>query len=106
VYAVYNRNIHIPGASSADIWYFRQEAALSSGATEHPTMAAHPQLWVYAAVREGAIFTHDIDLASAMNEAYEAEVAQINATAERARFGPAPATIDSDRYVTFGEASN
>jgi len=99
VYAIYNRNIHIPGATSADIFYFRQEAALSSGSTEHPTMAAHPQLWIYAAVREGAIFTHDLDLATAMNDAYMADVAAINKQAKYARFSAAPATVDSGRNV-------
>lgn len=95
VYAIYNRNISIPGATSADITYYRQEAALSSGSTEHPTMAAHPQLWIYAAVREGAIWTHDLDLAQIMDQAFKDEVAQINSAASMGRYGIAPATIDS-----------
>ncbi len=102
VYAIYNRNIKIPGATSADITYYRQEAALSSGATEHPTMAAHPQLWIYAAVREGAIWTHDLDLAQVMDQAFKDEVAQINAAASMGRYGIAPATIDSGMNTYAG----
>lgn len=97
VYAIYGRNIHIPGATSADIWYFGQEAALSSGSTEHPTMAAFPQLWIYAAVAEGARLEKNWDLADRMELAYISLRDTINAQAQRARFGPAPAVIDSGR---------
>jgi hypothetical protein len=97
VYAIYGRNIHIPGASSADIWYFQQEAALSSGATEHATMAAFPQLWIYAAVAEGARIEKNWELADRMELAFQQLRDTINAQASRARFGPAPATVDSGR---------
>ena len=50
-------------------------------------MAAHPQLWIYAAVREGAIWTHDLELAMTMDQAFKDEVAQINAAAKVGRYG-------------------
>ncbi len=102
VYAIYNRNLFCPGATSATILYYRQEAALSSGATEHATMSAHPQLWIYAAVREGAIWTHDLELAQVMDQAFKDEVAQINSAARMGRYGIAPATIDSGMNTFAG----
>jgi hypothetical protein len=99
IYAVYGRNIYCPAATTVNIVYYQQEAALSSGTTEHATMAAFPQLWIYAAVAEGARIEKNWELADRMELAYQQLRDTINAQASRAQYGPAPAVIDSDRNV-------
>lgn len=106
VYAIRQRTIVVPGATTVDIWYYKLEAALSSGSTEHPTMAAHPQVWLAASMVEAALYLTDAELLQFWSGSYDAEVRAINAKAARGRFGPATAAINSDAYVTFGEAGN
>jgi hypothetical protein len=104
VYAIYNRSIHIPGCTTADLWYWRIEATLTVGTTEHPTMAAFPQLWIYAAVAEGARRSDDWEKAATMEQEFSSMVTSINARARDLRHGVAPAMIDSGRYLTFGDS--
>lgn len=106
VYTIQGRTLVAPGAEQVDIWYFKAEAALSSDSTEHPTMAAHPQIWQAAALVEAALFTNDTELLAMWASIYDAEVAAANRKAERARQGTAPAVIASDSYATFMEARN
>lgn len=101
VYTIANRNICIPGASSADLWYYRQEAALSSGSTEHATMAAHPQVWLLASLAEGHLYVQDTEEYMKTLELYQAEVAAINRAHKRLMTGPAPAVTTQDYFVDF-----
>lgn len=102
VYAVYGRNLLCPGASSLSLTYLKIEAVLSSGATEHPTMAAHPQVWTAASVMEGALYAHDTALYDYWAQAYRDEVFRVNAQARRLRTGPAPGPVASEYNVTSG----
>lgn len=106
VYCLRGRNITIPGATTATLWYFAVEAALASDSTEHPTMAAYPQIWQAATLLEASLFTNDAELLATWSGIYDAEVAAANRKAERARQGTAPAVIASDSYATFMEARN
>jgi hypothetical protein len=103
VYAIHGRNLWAPGATTVDITYFAIEAALTSGATEHPTMAAHPQIWLYASLAEAGLYTRDWDLMDRMAQAYGAEVREINARAEWARTGPAPSVV-TEQLMILSEA--
>lgn len=104
VYSIRGRKMTVPGATTVDLWYFAIEAALASDSTEHPTMAAYPQIWQAAALLEAALFTNDAELLATWSGIYDAEVAAANRKAERARQGTAPAVIASDSYSAFMEA--
>lgn len=106
VYCIRGRNLTVPGATTVDIWYYAAEATLTSDATEHPTMAAHPQLWQAATLYEAALFVTDAELTATWSAVYRDEVERINSRANRARVGTAPASINSDAYGTFMEARN
>jgi hypothetical protein len=106
VYAIYGRVLDAPGADEVDIWYFAAEPQLTSGTTEHPTMAAYPQLWIAAAMLEASLFLNDRESLQQWTAVYDAEVTLANRRAERLRQGTAPATISSDYYTTFAEAPN
>lgn len=99
VYTIANRNINIPGATSADLWYYRQEATLSSGATEHATMAAHPQVWLLASLAEGHLYVQDTEEYGKVVELFMAEVTAINRAHKRLQVGPAPATTTQDYFM-------
>lgn len=106
VYSVRGRYLTAPGATTVDIWYFATEAALVSGSTEHPTMAAHPQVWMLASLLEAGLYTRDWELMDRCTAQYAAEVTEINKRAEKARQGTGPAVVHSDQYSTFMEAAN
>jgi hypothetical protein len=106
VYCIRGGTITVPGASTVDIWYFAIEAPLTNGSTEHPTMAAWPQVWLAAAMLEASLYTNDVDALAQWSGVYDAEVAAANRRAERARQGTAPASITSDANVSFFEAPN
>jgi len=95
-YAIYGRNIYAPGATSLTVTYWKVEAALSSGSTEHPTMAAYPDLWRNAAVAEGYVYKRDFEAAQGFWTLYNDQVTAINAMSQRLRMGDAPAVITSD----------
>jgi hypothetical protein len=102
VYCVRGRNITVPGATSVTIWYFAIEATLTSDATEHPTMAAHPQVWQLATLAEAGMYLQDWELMDRCTLQYQEDVARINVRAEKLRQGKAPEMIASDRNTTFG----
>lgn len=106
VYAIRGREMTVPGATEVFIWYYVIEAKLTSGSTEHPTMAAHPQVWLAASMLEAGLYTADQELLQTWSNVYSSEVAAVNARAKRSRAGTAPATINSGAYSTFGEAVN
>lgn len=106
VYCIRGRQITVFGATTVDIWYFAQEAALTLDATEHPTMAAWPQVWLAASMLEACLYLNDTGALAQWTGTYDAEVALANRRAERARQGTAPATIGSDYNVSFFEARN
>lgn len=99
VYAIQGRNLWAPGATTVNITYFAIEAALTSGGTEHPTMAAWPQVWLYASLVEGALYTRDFELQDRVLLLYSAEVEAINNRAEIGRQGTAPSAVSD--YVTL-----
>lgn len=99
VYAIHGRNMWVPGATSVEITYFALEAALSSGATEHATMAAFPQIWLYASLAEAALYIRDWELMDRMTAMYSAEVQAANSRAELARQGTAPSVISDQLWV-------
>ena len=103
VFAIYGRNLWVPGATKIQLGYFQIEATLTSGGTEHPTMAAFPQVWLYASLAEAGLFTRDFELMDRTAGAYSAEVEAINQRAELARQGPAPSMI-SDQLAYQGMA--
>jgi hypothetical protein len=102
VYCIRGREITVPGAATVDIWYFAIEAKLVLDATELPTMAAHPQVWQLATLAEAGLYLQDWELLDRCTVQYGAEVQGINARAERARQGRAPAAVNSDIYIAFG----
>lgn len=106
VYAIRGREITVPGATTVDVWYFAQEATLTVDGTEHPTMAAWPQIWLAAAMLEASLYNNDTEALAQWTGTYDAEVAAANRRAERARQGTAPATILSDSNSSFFEARN
>jgi hypothetical protein len=103
VYCIYGRNIWVPGATTISLGYFKVEATLSSGSTEHPTMAAHPQIWLYASLAEAGLYTRDWDLMDRMTMAYREEVRLVNQRAEWARTGPAPSVV-TEQLMILSEA--
>lgn len=106
VYCVRGGSIAIPGTATASLWYWKAEPKLVTGTTEHPTMAAHPQLWVAAAMLEAALYLADTEQLATWSGVYQGEVDRINAAARRTITAPAPAAINTDAYSTFGEALN
>lgn len=102
VYCIRGREVTIPAASTVTLWYISQEAPLVLDATEHPTMAAHPQVWLLASLMEAGLFLQDWDLHDRTREQYVAEVSEVNKRADRLRQGRAPEMIDSDRNTAFG----
>lgn len=106
VYAINGRTFWCPGATTVDITYIRQEATLTTGGTEHPTMAAHPQLWTWASLAEAGLFLRDWELMDRMTALYMQEVLDVNRAAERGRQGTAPAVVNSDAYSTFMDPVN
>lgn len=103
VFGIHGRNLWAPGCTTVDITYFAQEAALSSGSTEHATMAAWPQIWLFASLAEAALYIRDWDLMDRMTALYQQEVQAVNRRAELARQGPAPAMV-SDQLSIQGMA--
>jgi hypothetical protein len=99
VYAIHGRNFWCPGATTVDLTYFAIEATLTSGATEHPTMAAQPQIWLYASLAEAGLYIRDFELMDRMTQAYSAEVQAVNARAELARQGVAPSMISDSLSI-------
>jgi hypothetical protein len=93
VYAIRGRNITVPGATTVDIWYYATEATLTSDATEHPTMAAYPQIWQLATLMEAGLYLQDWDLHDRTREQYVLEVEAVNSRASDLRYGVAPAQI-------------
>ena len=104
VYCIYGRNLWVPGATTISLGYFKVEATLTSGATEHPTMSAWPQVWLYASLAEAGLYTRDFELMDRMTQAYSAEVQAVNARAELARQGVAPSMI-SDQLANQSMAA-
>ena len=104
VYSIYGRNIWVPGATTISLGYFKIEATLTSGATEHPTMSAWPQVWLYASLAEAGLYTRDFELMDRMTQAYSAEVQAVNARAELARQGTSPSMI-SDQLANQSMAA-
>jgi hypothetical protein len=102
VYCVRGREITIPSATSVTIWYITQEATLVLDATEHPTMAAHPQVWLLASLMEAGYFLQDWELVDRTRDQYVAEVTEINKRADRLRHPHSPEAISSDRNTAFG----
>lgn len=106
VYAIQGRVMTAPGAgASCSLWYYRIEPALTLNATEHPTMAAHPQIWLAASMMEAALYTADTEQLATWSGLYDQEVQRVNFAAQRAR-QLAPAGINSDAFSTFAEAAN
>jgi len=103
VYAIYGRNIWVPGATTVDLTYFKADATLTSGSTEHASMLNHPQIWLYASLAEAALYIRDFELMDRMTAMYQLEVQAANARAELARQGPAPSMI-SDQLSIQGMA--
>jgi len=99
VYCIFGRNLWSPGATTISLGYFKIEAALTSGATEHPTMAAQPQIWLYASLAEAGLYIRDFELMDRMTQAYSAEVQAVNARAELARQGVAPSMISDSLSI-------
>jgi len=99
VYCIFGRNLWSPGATTISLGYFKIEAALTSGATEHPTMAAQPQIWLYASLAEAGLYIRDFELMDRMTQAYSAEVQAVNARAELARQGTAPSMISDSLSI-------
>jgi hypothetical protein len=106
VYCLRNTKIVVPGATTVLIWYYTIEPTLTTGTTEHPTMAAHPQVWLAASMLEAALYTADNELLQVWSDVYASEVAAVNARAKRRREGTAPAVVASNSDVSFGEARN
>lgn len=103
VYCIYGRNIWVPGATTVDLVYFKVDATLTSGSTEHASMAAWPQIWLFASLAEAALYIRDWDLMDRMTALYQQEVQAANQRAELARQGPAPSMI-SDQLAVQGMA--
>lgn len=102
VYSVLGTDLFIPNAGSTttvNIYYYTVPAALVNNSDVVDAMVEWPSLWVYAATREGAIYCHDWDLAAQMDQLYEKELEKANSQGRDARYGPAPAVVDSGRNL-------
>lgn len=62
---------------SLAVWF--QPAALLMDVSTNVVLTAQPQLYLYAVLVEGAIWTQDAQLARGYSDVFESEVAQLNA---------------------------
>lgn len=88
VYAVDGQDLVVPGAGSSTsvlLHYYSVPAALVNNGDVSVPMVQFPQLWIYAAVAEGALYCQDYELAGVMNAAYAELIRIANRSGDEAR---------------------
>lgn len=103
VYSIDGGDLLVPEAGSStsvSLSYWAIPAALVNGTDVSEGMAELPQIWRYAAVREGAIYVQDWELAGQMDSAYRQELQIANRAGRDARFPKGPAMNDQVRDVS------
>lgn len=103
VYAVDGGDLIVPaaGASTAvDISYWSIPAQLVNDTDVSEGMDTEPDLWRFAAIREGAIYLHDWALADAMESAYQSALVPANRAGRDHRAGKGIAMSDPVINIT------
>jgi hypothetical protein len=102
-YSIIGDDLAVDGAGSTtvvDITYFAIPAVLSAGADVSFGMNEWPNLWIFAATAEAAVYAHDLDLLATIEAAYQSILATANAAGSRGIYGPSPAMRDMTRNIT------
>jgi len=108
VYSVDGGDLVVPGAgstASVDVSYYTVPAKLVAGADVSEGMDEWPQLWLFQSVYQGALYTHDFELAGAMDSAYN-QVLEVANRAGRQALYPQAAVVAMDVRGLAGEALN
>lgn len=88
VYSVDGIDLVVPGAGTATsvaLSYYTIPTALVNDADVSVPMLEFPQLWLYAAVAEAALYTQDYQLVEQMNDAFNGTLAVANESGHEAR---------------------
>lgn len=105
VFLIEGDSLWAPGTTSVDLTYFAADAEFTTGSDTRDSLTQYPSLWIAATMVEAALYVQDAELLGMWAPRYEDEVSKINSRAQWARH-LAPATINSDLNITFGEARN
>jgi hypothetical protein len=106
VWSEIGADLKVPGAGATTvvvITFFAIPLPLVNNADVSVPMLQYPQLWIYAATAEGAMYIQDFEQAASMNAAYEEVIRNANRSGDEVRFGAAPA-MQTDQPFNQGMA--
>ena len=98
VYAIVGLEVWAPGCGTVDVITYRRPLTLvgDGGTGTRAVLTSYPNVWLFAALTELAVYVQDYQLEQAMQARMDAEIQRANARANRIKF---PRAITSDSYV-------
>lgn len=96
VYCVTGLELRAPGCGTVDVYYWERPVTLvgAAGSATRTVLSVHPNVWLFAALVEAAVYLEDDAREVRLQQRLDAEIAQANAAASRVRFSR-PAMSDT-----------